>query len=401
MQLVEQHNIQAADPRWSVIDTASFLSKNLYNAANYLLRQEFIFNHHYISYIDLDKLMKQNPDYCALPRKVSQQVLRQLDKEWQSFFAALFVWKNYPIKFTGRPRLPRYKHKTTGRNLLVYTDQAVSGRLFRRKGLIRPSQLDITIATQQSTFDQVRIVPHKTHYVVEVVYTVEMEPLPTEAKRIASVDIGVDNLATVTFNQPGFSPLLVNGKPLKSINHWYNKQKAKLQSQLKGERKSSKRLDVLTDRRNRQIDAYLHLASRRLIDVLCLWRIGTLVIGKNNGWKQKVHMGKRNNQNFVQIPHARFIDMLTYKAAQVGINVLVSEESYTSKCSFLDLEPIGKHEAYAGRRVKRWLFIASDGRKIHADVNGSYNIMRKVIPNAFEAGGIWGAVVHPLRVTPV
>jgi IS605 OrfB family transposase len=129
-------------------------------------------------------------------------------------------------------------------------------------------------------------------------------------------------------------------------------------------------------------------------------RIGTLVIGKNDGWKQNINLGRRTNQNFVPIPHARFIEMLSYKAALVGIQILLTEESYTSKCSFLDLEPIGKHVVYAGRRVKRWLFVASDGRTIHADVNGSLNIMRKVIPNTFEAGGIAASVVTPVRVTP-
>jgi putative transposase len=127
--------------------------------------------------------------------------------------------------------------------------------------------------------------------------------------------------------------------------------------------------------------------------------MGTLVIGKNDGWKQAVTLGKRTNQNFVQLPHARFIDLLTYKAQQVGIRVILTEESYTSKCSFLDGEPVGKHEVYAGRRIHRGLFRASDRRCLHADVNGSYNILRKVVPNAFS-NGIGGAVVHPVRVTP-
>jgi putative transposase len=127
-------------------------------------------------------------------------------------------------------------------------------------------------------------------------------------------------------------------------------------------------------------------------------RIGTLVIGKNDGWKQAIGLGKRTNQTLVFVPHARFIEMLTYKAELVGIQVIVSEESYTSKCSFLDLEPVGNHDAYAGKRVKRGLYRASDGRRLNADVNGAYNIMRKVVPNAFGKG-IAGVVVHPVRST--
>jgi putative transposase len=141
----------------------------------------------------------------------------------------------------------------------------------------------------------------------------------------------------------------------------------------------------------------LHVASRRIVDWLIAQRIGTLVIGKNDGWKQQISLGTRTNQNFVFIPHARFIQMLTYKAELVGLQVVVSEESYTSKCSFLDLEPVGKHETHAGRRVARGLFRASTGHWLNADVNGAYNILRKVVPNAF-GNGIGGVVVHPVRI---
>jgi putative transposase len=130
------------------------------------------------------------------------------------------------------------------------------------------------------------------------------------------------------------------------------------------------------------VAAYLHVASRRIVDWLVEQRIGTLVIGKHDRWKQQIGLGRRTNQNFVFIPHARFIEMLRYKAELVGIRVIVSEESYTSKCSFLDLEPIGKHDVYAGKRVKRGLFRASSGRYLNADINGAYNIMRKGVPNA-------------------
>ena len=397
MQLVEQHIIDKADPRWQAIGAACFLSKNLYNAANYALRQEYIFNDRYISYAKLAKLMKTNPDYCALPRKVSQWVLKQVDHDWQAFFAAVAEWEVHPEKFAGRPRLPKYKHKTQGRNLLTYTTQAIGERILKKKGVIQPSGLDITIQTQQQTFDQVRIVPRKTHYVVEVVYTASVQSIKLDLDSVAAIDIGLNNLATVTSNQQGFVPLLVNGRPLKAINQCYNKERAWLQSQLKGEQTFSHRLDAITDKRNRRVTAYLHLASRRLIDNLVQQGIGTLVIGKNDGWKQGINLGKCTNQNFVQIPHARFIEMLTYKAELAGIKIILTEESYTSKCSFLDNEPIGKHLIYAGKRIHRGLFRSSDGRCINADVNGSYNILRKVIPNACQTGnGIGGAVVHPV-----
>jgi putative transposase len=161
---------------------------------------------------------------------------------------------------------------------------------------------------------------------------------------------------------------------------------------------SSHRLQALSFARNRRIDSLMHLASAFLIAMLLREGIGNLVIGKNDGWKHKVEMGKRSNQNFVFIPHARFIDMLTYKAQLVGIRITVIDEAYTSKCSFLDRELIGKHRTYLGTRVKRGLFRASDGRTIQADLNGSYNLIRKVAPSAFDASP--EVATHGRRLNP-
>ena len=158
-------------------------------------------------------------------------------------------------------------------------------------------------------------------------------------------------------------------------------------------------MECVTTKRTRQIMHYLHTHSKRIIDLLVREGIGTLVIGKNDGWKQQIQLGRRNNQNFVQVPHARFIDMLTYKAELVGIVVMRTNESHTSKCSFFDDEPIRHHDTYAGRRIKRGLFRTATGRLINADVNGAYNILRKAIPNAFGNGKV-GVVVHPVGIVP-
>jgi IS605 OrfB family transposase len=160
------------------------------------------------------------------------------------------------------------------------------------------------------------------------------------------------------------------------------------------------RLTSLTDKRNRKVNHYLHWASRYIVDWMVSERPGTLIIGHNKGWKQNGKIGRINNQNFVAIPHSRFIHMLTYKALLAGIRVIVQEEGYTSKCSFLDMEPIAKQTEYLGQRVKRGEFISAQGIHIHADVNGSYNILRKALPSAF-CRGIQGVVVRPLRVQPV
>jgi IS605 OrfB family transposase len=216
----------------------------------------------------------------------------------------------------------------------------------------------------------------------------------------ASLDLGIDVLAAVTSNQKGLVPFLVNGRPLKSVNAYFNKRRAELQAALPAGQYSSRRITALTDKRNRKIKHYLHWASRYIVDWMVGERLGTLIIGHNPGWKQAVEMGKVNNQNFVAIPHSTFIRMLTYKAQLAGIQVIIQEEGYTSKCSFLDLEPIRKHSEYCGRRVRRAEFVSAQGLPIHADINAAYNILRKGLPSAF-ARGIQGVVVRPVRVQPV
>src|SRR5262249_22060170 len=160
----------------------------------------------------------------------------------------------------------------------------------------------------------VRIVPRASHYPVEVIYERPVRPTDVDPLRVAAVDIGLNNLAAVTFNQPGLAPFLVNGRPLKAINQWYNKRRARLQAKLSNGSFASRQLDILADKRARQMTDYLHVASRRIVDRLVKHRMGTLVVGKNDGWKQASGLGKRTNQNFVFVPRARFVEMLQYKA---------------------------------------------------------------------------------------
>ncbi|HEV2457704.1 MAG TPA: transposase [Ktedonobacterales bacterium] len=400
MKLVERHVIKRADQRFAVIDRAAFASKNLYNKALYATRQAFFQDGSFPTYPTLYHQMKGEPEYAALPRKVAQWVLKQVCMAWDSYKEALSAWEGDPSKFLDRPRIPRYKHKQQGRNLLVYTTQALSVPALRNQ-MIRPSGLDITVQTRQSNLQQVRIIPRIGFYVVEVIY--EREPIQADVDPAfhAGVDIGLNNLAMLPSDKPGLVPRVVNGRPVKSINQFYNKRRAELQNQL-GTVGTSRRLERITTKRNRRIDWYLHSASRRILDLLAAEGIGTLCIGKNPLWKQEANRGKRGNQNFVQVPHARFIEMLAYKAELVGIQVQITEESYTSKASFLDADPLpvyGAEEvpAFSGRRVKRGLYRAADGRHINADVNGSYNTIRKVAPDAF-AQGSRGCVVHPIRL---
>ena len=220
-----------------------------------------------------------------------------------------------------------------------------------------------------------------------------------DSNNVAGIDIGLNNLAAVTANVKGFQPILVNGKPLKKINAFYHKKRSILTSKLPNKQKTSLKIKDVLRKRNFKIDDYLHKASRLVINYLAANRIGTLVIGHNDNWKQSINLGKRNNQNFVSIPFSRFISMLKYKAELIGIKVIVTEESYTSKCSFVDDEPLCKQSTYKGRRIKRGLFRTQKGVLVNADCNGSGNIIRKVVPNAFVEG-IQGVVVPPVKITP-
>jgi IS605 OrfB family transposase len=338
MQLVEQRRIDRYDARFAAIDAAVFASKHLYNAALYRTRQAFIHQQQIIPYEELARDSKTSEEYRALPAKVAQWVLRQVALAWKSYFAACAAWEANPSRFLGHPKLPKYLPKR-GRNLLTYTEQAIS-RAPMNRGYVVPSGLDIRVETRQTAIDQVRIVPHASHYTLEVIYERPVTPADLDPTRIAAVDIGLNNLAAVTFDQPGIIPFLVNGRPVKAIYQFYNKRRARLQAKLPQGVYDSHQLDILTDKRGRQIHQYLHVASRRIMDHLVKQHIGTLVIGKNKGWKQGIELGKRTNQNFVFVPHARFVEMLRYKAELVGIQVQITEESYTSQASFLDGDPL-------------------------------------------------------------
>jgi putative transposase len=406
MQLVEQHVIARGDPRYRQIDPVAFASKNLWNAANYLVRQSFIHEGKYLSDAAIYHVIKDHEAYQALPRKVSNQVLLQVHKAWVAFFAAMQAWRDHPEQSTGRPKLPKYKPKTIGRNVLVYERGAIWKRQLDQ-GLIAVSGLGELVQTKQTrkTIDQVRIVPKGDHYVVEVVYQREATPATGAPALFVAADLGVNILAALTSNKPGFEPRLVNGRPVKAMNQVYNKARAAKQQQLaKANRFTSRQLDHLTTKRNRRVLHYLHTASRRIIDLLVAEGIGTLIVGKNPLWKQGVELGRVTKQSVVLMPHARFIECLTYKAELVGIRLILTQESYTSQASFLDRDPLPIYEPtrtdtphFSGRREGRW-YRASGNRRIHSDVNGSFTIARKVVPTAFDGLGIGAVAVRPRQL---
>lgn len=406
IQQVEKHVIKQSHPYYNMFCEYTHLAKNLYNHANYLVRNEFTETGKWLRYQDLDKILKEDlefPDYRNMPASHSaQQVLRLLESNWKSFFKSIKDWSKNKDKYLGKPKLPKYKPKD-GKMVLIVTNQQV-----RQKGnlLHFPKTFcGFTVKPRCITLDnfekinQVRIVPTNQTFCLEVVYSISVESeLRSDNGRYMSIDLGLDNLATVVTNTE-LNPIIVNGKGLKSNNQYYNKKKAHYQSVAKqmNNQYYTNRLYRLTQKRNLKVEDYLHKVSRYIVDFALENQINTIVIGNNKNWKQSSSLGRVTNQAFVSIPHQKLIDKICYKAQLCGIQVVLTEESYTSGTSFLDNELPEKTYYNKKRRVHRGLFVSNQGIKINADVNAAFQIMKKVFPNVFT-DGIEGVVLHPVRV---
>jgi putative transposase len=406
MQLIEQHIIKDNDKYYKECDELCFKSKNLYNSCLYIIRQEWLNNK--VNVLNkLHHLIKNSKEYKDLPAKVSSSVLIMVNLNFKSYFKTLESYKKFPHLFKAKPRLPKYLDKIDGRFIINYTNQAISKKIFKKSGKIKLSQSNIEFKTKIDKFeiiDCVRIIPKVGYYVINVVYTIEDKIKLENNNKYLSIDLGINNLATLTSNDINFKPMIINGKPLKSMNQFYNKKRAEICSvlELRNKSKKSKKLNKLTLKRKNKVDNYLHKSSKKIVEILLENKINTLIIGKNDNWKQDVDMAKKTNQNFVSIPHSRFIDMLKYKCEICGINYIIDEESYTSKASFLNLDPIPTYKKdnketynFSGYRESRGIYkIKNSNKRINADVNGSYNILRKAIPNVFT-DGIEGLGVVP------
>jgi putative transposase len=396
-------SVKPNHPIYRECEDLCVISKQLYNVGLYELRQTLFNKSEFLNYKVLYQEMKKNENWTALPRKISNQVWKQVTGSWSHWLKALKEYKNNHGKFTGRPRLPKYNKSM---NIVTY-EQGALGTKGLPENQIRLSKthiiLDISLIEGQ--VKEVKIIPKNGHFLIKVTYTEEMRNNFLTYSKIAGIDLGLNNLMTVATNQADIQPRMVNGRPLKSINRRWNQQKAKLQSKLKKGVFNSHQIRILTEKRNNQVDTYLHVASRTVVDWLVENNIGTLIIGKNSQWKSGINIGKRNNQNFVQIPHARLIELVKYKFEQENgfevkvfataktftSKVVVNEESYTSKASALDLDEIpkfskrrNKKSDFSGKRVKRGLYKTRQGLLINADMNGALNIIRKVARNSYD-----------------
>ena len=382
MNLTETHQIRPNHKLYSICDELCFKSKNLYNAALFEFRQSYFDKEvDTLNWQNLNRIFNQNNqfDYRELPSKVSNTVLKKLGNNISSFWS-LVKKPDYKKKV----RLPKYLHKTDGRFIVEFNKQTFSNKRDEDNNLIIcKSSLNLKIPTKVENPQQIRIVPKTGCYLIEVVYEIKENKIK-QNQRVASIDLGLNNLATVVTND-GDNPILISGGKIKSINQYYNKITSKKKALLPYNVFTSKSLDRLWLKRNNKISYEIHKITKFLANYFDERDVSKVIIGNNSGWKNGINLGKRNNQNFVSIPYSKFINQLTYKCEMLGITVITREESYTSKASFLDYDEIPNYKdeikpKFSGKRIKRGLY-KSTTRKINADVNGAYNIMAKENPN--------------------
>jgi putative transposase len=335
------------------------------------------------------------PDYRSLPTQSSQGIMKVVFQNWKSYYQSLKEYHAHPERFKAKPNIPRYCRNQHKEIIFTNQDCVVKNEKYLKFPLTKV-MLDIgKLGATSQKLKQVRVIPRYGRFVVEIVMEADIEPpAALDPTRCMALDLGVDNLAAITTNT-GMKPTLVKGRHIKSINQYYNKEKARLTGILrqgknpKEGQHTSKRLENLHMNRSLKIKDLFHKASFHIVQLAIQENIGTIIIGINPGWKQEINIGRKNNQTFCHIPHSLLIDMIQYKAERYGIKVIINEESYTSKASFLDDDEIptyGEDNAgvhFSGKRIHRGLYRSANKTLINADVNGSANIMRKVVPNAF------------------
>lgn len=393
MRQVERHWIKENHELYSVCDDLTFKAKNLYNAGLYQIRQSIFERDRckdenrpsVLSWVELVSQFrkKKQDDMIALPSKVSTNILKLVGSSISSYYQLLKCFHDKSnLSVTTKPKPPRYLHKTEGRYMVEFTNQTISKKRGDKGELIIcPKDLNLHIPTQVENPKCVRIVPRLGVFVIEVIYEVEEVPLK-HTGNYAAIDLGVDNLASITFSN-GVNPLLVKGSKIKSINQGYNRLIAKAKSNLPTNQRTSKHIHRLWRNREMKLQAELHKITSFLSLYFDEVSVEKVFVGKNVGWKQEVDLGKKTNQTFVNIPYNTFISQLTYKCKLRGIEVVDQEESYTSKASFVDYDEIPvygeieeKHQ-FSGKRISRGLYKTKQGFLLNADINGSYNILVK------------------------
>ena len=433
----EIHCIRKSNKHYTDFENLCSLAKDLYNQGNFYIRQAFFISrdlragktlseaqintldelnsalkdydlhkrnknkevklisesNSHLSYEFLAYFLKSLDCYKALSAQTSQKVLRNLCTNWTAYLGALAAYKKNKESFCGVPSMPKYK-KQDGRASVQLTNQqckVVGGKLYFPQSLgIKPFK----IKTKEK-FLHVSIVPHYKHFTLEVSYQREVPEQKPDNQQYLSIDIGADNLAALVSNQD-LTPILITGKGLQNLNAYYNDEAARLKNIAKktNNRYYTNRIDTLTNKRNAKIKDYMHKASRYIITYALEHNVNTIVIGYNKNLKRTAmskkgvrdlsvreqSAKKKARKTYVPIPHLNLVHMIQYKAEEVGIRVICTEEKYTSGTSFLDHEAPTEKYYNKTRRITRGLFQSNKGTLINADVNGALQILKKAVP---------------------
>lgn len=343
------------------------MSKDLYNRCNFLMRRAWFC---YEPLPDINTLIGEVKGLDCFKNlhntKTAKQTVRKLLSDWGNFKRALSAFKKNPSGFIRKPKPPNYKDKLA--QVIFYRETVKGGQSGKLLDRLTTTNDLVSIPWDGKPFKQLVITPKRFGFVIEIQYEIKQEQKKKRDKsKVATVDLGLNNLCAITLGQN--RPILVNGRIVKSINQWYNKNLCK--------RRSGKRYW--------RLENYFHHVSKMIVQLCLDYDIGKIVIGKNDGWKQGINIGKQNNQAFCFVPMESLLWKIQYKAVMEGIEVVYTEEANTSKASFYDNDPLPRHGEsenieFSGKRKKRGLYVSKDGFAVNADVNGSMNIGRKVIP---------------------
>jgi len=390
MDLTEKEIIYPNDGRFELIKELCRLSKNLYNRSLYDIRQYYFETKLHRTWQSQRLIFTEQRgcDYYSIQSHLAGEVLIQVGRQFISFFNN---------KANKKKRIPRYKDRN-GYNVVTFPRITISKRIeFNEDKQLYTYTLckrsyNLKVQSTKPNVKMMKFVYDEANDLIKCfkIYEVEEPKLKKDNSRYFSIDPGLNNIVSI-YNNIGIRPLLYNGRPIKSINQYYNKTNAKLRSELPNNIKSSKRLKQLSFKRNNKIDYEMHKISTHIINEAVKNNISKIIIGNNLGWKNEINIGRRNNQNFVNIPHTKLFNQLLYKGLLNGIEVIFTEESYTSKASFFDKDELpvyGKNDNYkfSGKRITRGLYKDSKGNLWNADLNGGGNIMRKVSDKAAYKG---------------
>jgi IS605 OrfB family transposase len=414
--LTQKYKLKLNEDEKFIIDKLSYHSARLYNSCVYNIRQYYFNNNSYLNYVDQYHLIKDDVNYKLLITDSAQQTHRLVDRNFKSFFSLLKLKQKG--KYSNPVNVPSYLDKDSGWSVLVAgrSSRVKNGKIYM--GLSKQFREEYNVLKRDIIFNlpkniktnklqqlQIKPIYGGKEYELIITYVAEDNVKKLNHNNILSIDCGLDNLLT-SYNTKNKSSFIIDGKPLKSVNHHYNKEKARLQSEYEKNKlkdKNTKKFIKLSEYRKNYINNYFNQSVNKIVKYCINNDIGTIVIGDFKGMKNEINIGKVNNQNFVSVPFGILKRKLETKCEYYGINYVLQEESYTSKCSSLDLEKIEKHEEYLGKRIKRGLFRTKKGKLINADVNGACNILRKYKSKSdgdLSLTDVSGVINHPVRINP-